>query len=163
MGRIGDALEAASRWLAASTKVVCVLVLFVMLGLLATQVVARYVFDAPPSWTEELAISLFAWLVLLYASVGVREGFHVAVDLLSRATPRAIRMVSDRIVLALTFVLGIALVLSGWRYTVDTAGQMSAALQYPIEALHAAAPAGGALIALHALARFVRPAPDGDR
>ncbi|MEQ6250974.1 TRAP transporter small permease subunit, partial [Sulfitobacter sp. HNIBRBA3233] len=51
-----------------------------ILGLLVTQVLMRYFLGSPPSWTEELAIILFAWLVLLYATVGLREGFHVAIE-----------------------------------------------------------------------------------
>lgn len=154
---IAGTLDAISRIAAGITKAACVAVLFVMLGLLAAQVVARYVFDAPPTWTEELAISLFAWLVLLYATVGVREGFHVAVDLLSESAPAVLRHTSDRIILALAVVLGVALSWSGWRYVVETGGQTSAAMQYPIEALHAAAPACGVLIVLHAVARFFNP------
>ena len=58
----------------------CVGLIYLILGLLVTQVLMRYFLGAPPSWTEELAIILFAWLVLLYATVGLYEGFHVAIE-----------------------------------------------------------------------------------
>ena len=157
MRALADLLDTISRIVATITRVACVAVLFVMLGLLATQVVARYVFDAPPTWTEELAITLFAWLVLMFATVGVREGFHVAVDFLTESSPAILRHTSDRIILVLAVVLGVALTMSGWRYVIETGGQMSAAMQYPIEALHAAAPVCGILVVLHAVARFFKP------
>jgi len=47
-----------------------------------TQVVLRYVFNAGFVWALELTIFLFAWLVLLGMSYGVRVGSHIGVDLL---------------------------------------------------------------------------------
>ena len=43
-------------------------------------------------------------------------------------------------------------------YLARTTGRFSAAIRYPIEWLHAAAPVAGALGALHAFVRCLRPA-----
>jgi len=61
----------------------------------STQVVARYVFNQPPIWTEELARFCQVWIVLLASSICVRKGSHLAVDYIGPAlTPRVRRAVA---------------------------------------------------------------------
>ncbi|WP_295532702.1 TRAP transporter small permease [uncultured Thioclava sp.] len=156
MNRITAAIRWLSDWIAKVTSGICVLLIFVMLGLLSLQVAMRYLLGAPPSWTEEMAIILFCWVVLLYGSVGLREGSQVAVDLLPERFER-IRAVSDRIVQVLVLTFGGILFWSGWFYVLRTQGQRTAALQAPIDILYLSAPVAGALIALHAIAALVSP------
>jgi TRAP-type transport system small permease protein len=47
------------------------------------QVVARYVFNSPPAWSEELARYCQVWMVLLTSSICIRKGSHLAVDYLT--------------------------------------------------------------------------------
>lgn len=61
------ALDRAARWGAALGFVA-------MLVFIAIQVVARYIFDSPPIWTEELARYAMVWAGLLGASVAFRAG-----------------------------------------------------------------------------------------
>lgn len=44
------------------------------------QVLFRYVFKLPLSWTEELARFLFVWVVFLGSAVSVKELGHVGVE-----------------------------------------------------------------------------------
>ena len=53
-------------------------------------------------------------------------------------------------------VFGLTLVYAGTIYLDRTMGQLSAAIQYPIEALNASALVGGVLIIVHAAARIAR-------
>lgn len=138
----------------------CVGLIFVMLGLLVTQVLMRYFLGAPPSWTEELAIILFAWLVLLYATVGLREGFHVAIDTIPARLER-LRVWADRWVAALAILFGWVTLTAGIAYVGRTEGQRTAALQMPIEVLYLCVPVCGALFILHGVARLIAPVPQG--
>lgn len=137
----------------------CVGVIFVMLGLLVTQVLMRYFLGAPPSWTEELAIILFAWLVLLYATVGLREGFHVAIESIPARFKRLHRW-ADRLVAALAILFGYVTLTAGLAYVERTTGQQTAALQLPIEILYLCVPICGALFILHGTARLIAHPPD---
>jgi TRAP-type C4-dicarboxylate transport system permease small subunit len=47
------------------------------------QVVARYVFNSPPAWSEEAARYCQVWMVLLTSSICIRKGSHLAVDYLT--------------------------------------------------------------------------------
>lgn len=55
------------------------------------QVSARYGFDRPLSWTDEVAVILYIWVVLLGAVLVCREREHVAFDLLYGAMPPNVR------------------------------------------------------------------------
>jgi len=125
----------------------------VMLVCIVMQVVMRYVFGRTPSWTEELAILMFAWATLGGFALGVREGFHVRLTFLRDLLPAYARGPAERSLDGLAALLGAYLVWSGWLYVDATVGSTSAAIQYPIELLHGLAPAAGALVFLFALER----------
>ena len=80
------------------------------LGTLASvvmlQVVARYMLNAPPFWTEELARFLLIWLTFLGAVAAHREGEHISVIWLSEQLGgRAARVVALRCHLLVLVVL----------------------------------------------------------
>ncbi len=61
------------------------------------QIAARFVFNKPLPWTDEMAVVLYLWVILWAAAFIVREREHVAFDLLwnaaGRRTRRAMRVV----------------------------------------------------------------------
>lgn len=150
-------IDMASRWLAKGSVAISIGMFVAMLIALTYQVIARYVFNAPPVWTEEFSLAMFTWIVLLMGSAGVRDGIHVCLDIWPEGTSETLRMLLDRFVQLVTLGVGFVLATSGWEYVVDTQGQLSAAINYPIEALHAAAPVAGVLVALHAFAALISP------
>lgn len=156
MSRIVALISATSRLAARLVAYLCVGLIFVMLGLLVAQVLMRYFLGAPPSWTEEMAIILFAWLVLLYASVGLQQGFHVAIESIPRSWVRVDRW-AERWVAALAILFGWVTLTAGIAYVGRTAGQKTAALQLPIEVLYLCVPVAGALFILHGVARLLAP------
>jgi len=82
-----------------------VVVLAAMTLLTFVQVVLRYAFGTGFVWSLEVTSYLFAWLVLIGMSYGVRTQAHIAVDLVtSRLPPRAKRGVEViSLVLALAY------------------------------------------------------------
>ena len=158
MRRVAYLIDATSRTVSRLVASFCITIIYVMLGLLVTQVMMRYFLGAPPSWTEELAIILFAWLVLLYATVGLREGFHVAIETVPAAWIR-MRRWADRWVALLAGMFGWVMLTAGLDYVARTSGQKTAALQIPIEVLYLSVPVCGALFILHAVALMIAP-PD---
>lgn len=72
MQRFASSLQAASatlNWIAITGAAIAVLV---MVGAAGWQVVARYVLDQPPIWTEELARRAMVWAGLLGATAAFR-------------------------------------------------------------------------------------------
>ncbi len=142
-----------------------VVAMAIMLACIALQVVMRYVFGNAPSWTEELALLMFSWCIMGGIALGVREGFHVRLDILLTALPPFLSRWIETGIGAATAVFGAYLTWSGLRFVDVTSGSVSAAIGYPIEFLHALAPVAGALICLFAVWRLIEgpkadPAPE---
>ncbi len=79
-------------------------------------VVARYLFNSNILWALEATVFLFAWLVLMGCSYGVKKQFHIGVDvvinLFSTNTRRILAYLS--ITACLTF--SILLLIGSWDY-----------------------------------------------
>jgi TRAP-type C4-dicarboxylate transport system permease small subunit len=145
-----------ARWLATTLAMVTV-------ACLLLQVFFRYVIGNALVWSEEMALLTFAWVVLLLTSVGVREGFHVRLGLFLSLLPALPRAVMERVLLLGIGIFGVFLTVSGYRYVTETSGQISAAIGYPTELLHASAMVAGVLITIQAVARLLTgPVPAGD-
>ncbi|MBC7414076.1 MAG: TRAP transporter large permease subunit [Herminiimonas sp.] len=59
--------------------------------ILLAGVVARYVFNAPLTWSDELASILFLWLAMLGAVIALRRGEHMRLTTLVNRMPASVR------------------------------------------------------------------------
>lgn len=66
--------------------------LVVMAALVFLQVVMRYVFHAPMSWSDEIAVYCMVWSVYLSASWAVRERAHIRVLNLINLFPKKLAL-----------------------------------------------------------------------
>ena len=86
------------------------LMLLGMTGLTFVQVVLRYFFDSGLSWAQELTTVLFAFMIFVGISYGVRVGAHIGVDALVKLmSPAKRRMVSVLAVLLSLVYVGFVL------------------------------------------------------
>lgn len=153
-GAFSRALELVSRWLAYATLTVSLVMTFGFVICLLLQILFRYALNSPLSWTGELAVFQFLWVVMLLASVGVRENFHVRLTVLVGSFGAWPREAIERAVMAAISAFGVFMIFAGLRFVDLTWGNTSAAIRYPLQALYLAAPVCGALIAVHGLARL---------
>lgn len=141
-----------------------VMVVKMMVGVMAVGMVAailwqvcmRYVFLRPPSWTEELALLLFSWSMLLMLAVGVRELFHVKVNLAEAVLPAGVNKGLQALIDVLVAGFGGYLLWAGILYCNDMSGSRSAAIGYPIVLLYGVAPVCGGLVLLFSLERLLQ-------
>ena len=152
-GRIFDRATAVAATLLRLSLVTAIVT---MLACIVLQVVMRYVVGRALSWSEELALLMFAWATLGGLALGVREGFHVRLDILIGNLSPVPRRWAERAIEVFTALFGAYLAWSGARFFDMTRGSVSAAIGYPVEILHALASATGALIFLFALQRVLR-------
>lgn len=148
-------LDRASLRLAQATLALCFLLSVGFVFCILLQILFRYALNAPLTWTGELAVFQFLWMVMLLASVGVRENFHIRLTVLSGALPAPLKRGLDFVTTAVICAFGVVMVVAGARFVELTWGDTSAAISYPLQSLYMAAPVSGALIAVHALARLI--------
>lgn len=147
-------VRSAFDWIEKILKGIAVLLVVLMLIALAVQVFMRYVLAKPLSWSEELALLWFAWVVVISSAIGVRRMTHARMSLLVDSLPKPLHALADRLVALLLLGIGLFLAYAGWLYVQETRGSFSAAVRYPIEYLYLAAPVFGVLISLFAIERM---------
>lgn len=123
----------------------------------AWQVIARYLLNDSPGWTEPLALLLLNTAMSLGAAAAVHQRAHFGFPLLVHMSPPRLRRVleafSSLVVLALGSVLaigGVTLLFDGW-------GVRMAGTVLPQGLMFLPLTLGGTLMALFALAELVTP------
>lgn len=92
------------------------LLLGLMTVLTFANVVARYVFNDNILWALEVTVFLFAWLVLLGASYGVKKSIHLGVDALIDHLPKGVRKTLALLAVTACLAFSILLLKGSWDY-----------------------------------------------
>lgn len=79
-------------------------------------VVARYVFEANILWALELTVFLFAWLVLMGMSYGVKKHVHIGVDVLINAVSPGTKKIFSMIAVIASLAFSVMLLIGAWNY-----------------------------------------------
>lgn len=141
------------RWLDRFEEWVVILMLAAMTGLTFVQVVLRYVFNSGFTWALEMTTILFAVMIFVGISYGVRVGAHIGVDALVKIMPsRVRRVVSIAVVLACLAYAGI--IISGsmdYVLKMKSVGIELEDLPVPMWIARAVMPLGYALLTLRFL------------
>ncbi|TFD05102.1 MULTISPECIES: TRAP transporter small permease [unclassified Cryobacterium] len=123
--------------------------LVLILMLILTQVISRFVFSSPFTWTEELARFALVWLTFISAGFVMARRLHVTVDLiaakLSGIAAKAVNAFSIGVVLLVSASMAIA----GTQFALSAAKLNAPATQIPMSVVYASAVVGFGLIFLH--------------
>lgn len=150
-------IDHISGWLSRLTVIVAAGMAVVMIASLSLEVFFRFALRHSLFWSEELALLLFTWIVLLLGSVGVREGFHVRVSLFIDRLPDTARRLLERLIMAGLALFGLVMAYNGWEMVARNWDQVAPATRYPLPFMYAAVPTMGLLVAFHAFVRLVEP------
>lgn len=135
------------------TRALILLMLCLVVAVL-WQVISRYVFASPSSWTEELARFLLIWISLLGAAYAFRSGMHLALDVLPKKLEgKAARSLKLFTILLVILFSATVLVVGGGSLVMLTweLKQYSAVLGLPMSLVYTVIPLSGLLICLYAL------------
>jgi len=79
-------------WFLFVNRAVVIAMMAVMVALVFTNVVTRYVFGFSVTWAEEFSQYLMVWIAFIAGGLALREGRHVAVEMLQdMLSPRSKR------------------------------------------------------------------------
>ncbi len=79
-------------------------------------VVARYAFNSNILWALEVTVNLFAWLVLVGASYGVKKTFHIGVDVVINMMPPPLKKLMALLAVACCVAFSLLLLKGAWDY-----------------------------------------------
>lgn len=120
----------------------CVVLLSVATVVCFYQVVARYVFSAPPTWSEEVARYAFIWLTFLGSALAFRAGAHLGMDAVTSALPRQARRVVALLSSAILLTLLGFMMWQGRLVVSFVTRQLSPAMRLSMSIPYAAIPVG---------------------
>ena len=103
--RFVDVLGALTSWIA-----------LVIVGLMATNVLLRYLFSAGTVWAQELEWHLLVPLVLFGMSYALRHGDHVRVDIAYSKFPERAKVVVDLVSALLTVAISMLVIWLSLKY-----------------------------------------------
>ena len=94
--------------------------LVLMTIIVGAQVFSRYVLNFSLTWVEPMAIQLMGWFIFLGAAVGVRENFHLGLDLLRHIAPARVNRAMDAVSMVVISVFGLFISWYGLQLAIRT-------------------------------------------
>lgn len=141
-GTFERVIVTANRWIVIAMMVVMAALVFV-------NVVCRYILNYSIIWAEEVSQYLMVWVAFLAAGLALREGRHVAIEMLQDRLPsRARRMTRHLIALLLIVFMGILIIL-GLQFVRFAWDQETPVLNIPLGIPYMAVPIGALLLVIH--------------
>jgi TRAP-type C4-dicarboxylate transport system permease small subunit len=136
-------------------KPVLVVLMVALVTSVSWQVISRYIFSSPSSWTEEVARFLLIWIGVLGAAYAFRTGVHLGLDVLPKKLTGTSAQALKLFTLATVIVFAVAVLVIGGGGLVALTWdlrQYSAVLGLPIALVYSVIPVAGVLICVYALA-----------
>ena len=97
---------------------ICKLLLVADILITSMAVIGRYVSFVPdPAWSEEVVLTLMAYMAVLSAALAIRRGAHIRMTALDVYLPKALIKFLDILADLCVFVLAIVMITVGWKYS----------------------------------------------
>ena len=122
-------LQAFDRGIGWISEAPAALLVLLEILILLSGVVARYVFNAPLTWSDELASILFLWLAMLGAVIALRRGEHMRLTTLVKLLPPAGRKYAELGAQLLVAAFVLEILLPAYEYFGDQADITTPALE----------------------------------
>jgi C4-dicarboxylate transporter, DctQ subunit len=119
------------------------------------QVITRFVFEQPSTWSEALTRTLLIWMVLLGCMVAFRRGALMSVDLAYRKSRGAWRHALQAFISLSSLALLGVIIWYGYLLTMRVRFQVLAGMEVSIAWAYAALPVGGVFAFIAVLAHWI--------
>jgi tripartite ATP-independent transporter DctM subunit len=155
MTGVAGALQKAEQWLGSTVAAIAALLVVAEIIVLFTGVSARYFFQRPLIWSDELAGILFLWLAMLGAVVAFQRGEHMRMTaFVGKVEPRK-RAFFDMLAIAAPLAFLVLVLHPAYEFASDEAFVSTPALDISNLWRAAALPVGLGLMLLVALLRLL--------
>ena len=141
-GSFERVLVTLNRWIVIAMMAVMVLLVFM-------NVVSRYIFNHSIIWAEEVSQYLMIWVAFLAAGLALREGRHVAIEMLQDRLPATARRITRHFVALLLIVFMGILIILGFQFVHFAWDQETPVLNIPLGIPYMAVPIGALLLVIH--------------
>lgn len=144
-------------WVDGAARLVLLACMSVMIAVVASQVFMRYVLNSSIDWADEVSRLAFVWAIFLAIPLGIREGAHVGIDLLTSRLPRGLARQIGRVMLALACILMCVVVYESTIVAAQTWSERLGAINISSSYFFVAVIIGSAHAALHLVHLVLHP------
>lgn len=144
---------ALSRW----SDRVAALLLIAVVAMNVAQIIFRYVFVDPLSWSEETMRYATVWMVLLAGSSALFRGEHMEISIFDKVRSAPVRNAIRLLVLACIALFCVLLMWEGFRAAIQNIEQSSPAVEIPMVIPYLAIPVGATLMLIKLACLMVLP------
>ncbi len=135
--------------------------LAIMVIVIFTQVVMRYVFNNSLSWSEEFARYLFVWFSWMGVSAGLKDGEHLKVEILSAALTKRGFMKTKEIINILVSLIWLATTLIVTYYGLEVVMKqmdlkvLTPAMRFPVWFGYLSIPACSSVVGIRLIVKII--------
>jgi len=147
--KIGDFLEI-------TLKVWQIIIFSISIFSINYEVLMRYVFNRPSSWSEELSRFSMVWLVLLGLGIGVRKKEHIRVDTIIHSCSETIQIIAAWLRYIFVSIFTIVLIIYGFKLVFITSKQITPGLGINKALVYLSVPIGAILIFIYLLELIIK-------
>lgn len=105
MGKLMPVLVGFNHKMCKALEVIIGFNMMLLTVLIFSSVVMRYVFNNPISWGNDVSLILLIWMALLGAPLGMKNGQHIAIEMVKDKLPlQILRIVNIGIIVLILFV-----------------------------------------------------------
>lgn len=134
---------------------VCGFLILAMTLLIFWQVFCRYVMNNSLTWSEELGRYIFVWITFIGTPVALKHGSHVAIDLLLQKVHGKVHTLILAVNYLIMAIIGILICYSGIKLFSVGIGQISSAMQLPMQYVYSIIPFSGLALCFFAVTGFL--------
>jgi len=117
------------------------IIMFLITVIIFAQVVSRYIFNSPFTWSEEMARYLVIWMVFIGMPVGVRDSTHLALGLnLLTKLPRLLKFLTEILLDLIILFLFIYITKYGYLFSIKSVTSMAMTVPMSLSFVYIAVP-----------------------
>ena len=120
------------------------------------QVFTRFILNNPSKYTEEFLRYALIWLTMLGVPYAYGQERHLSINIITKTfTAKGNLMVKLFIEVLVTFLSVFVMIAGGIMVTANSAGQISPAMQIPMQFYYICVPVSGVLLLIYSVTRFI--------
>lgn len=137
-------------------EIIMAVLIVCMVGANFWQIFTRFVLNHAADWTEEFMRYALIWLTMLGVPYAYGKNQHIAIEFLVDTFSEKGRKINAIFIEALILLLSVSVfIVGGIMVTLNAAGQVSAALQMPMQFYYMGVPTAGCLMVFYTVPRLI--------
>ena len=139
-----------------SLEIALVFLLVAMTLTVFSQVIARYIFEAPLSWSEELARFILIWLSMLSAAYAFKTKSHFALTILVNKMPEKHQKITSFCIHIIVAIFFLIICYYSVIFVISVNGHIAPALQVSMQIPYSSIIVASGLISIFSLLSAVK-------